>query len=218
MRLALNCFRSTAIKCWALTAIALPHDLSVVTRNTADFFATGVAHFSVSEVVQFSMSVDTKAWLYLLGVAFQAQLRAFAACFPPATPPGLHSVGAGCGRCLRGGIGIEQQGIQPGFERGETLVLDFELLRSLFDVVDGSPVEHRQQAPPGRQGGGPFRSGLRPGGFRTGGGGHRRSSKKMKSGAAELQREGLTSPGDPAAKGAEMERAAIEGFQDQAST
>jgi hypothetical protein len=79
MRLALNCFRSTAIKCWALTAIALPHDLTVVTRNTANFFATGIAHFSVSEVVQFSMSVDTKAWLYLSGVAFQAQLRAFAA-------------------------------------------------------------------------------------------------------------------------------------------
>jgi hypothetical protein len=39
----------------------------------------------------------------------------------------------------------------------------------------------------------------------------------MKSGAAELQREGLTSPGDPAAKGDEMERAAIEGFQDQRS-
>mgnify|MGYP006906291775 FL=1 len=29
----------------------------------------------------------------------------------PATPPKLHSVGAGCGQCLRGGNGIEEKGI-----------------------------------------------------------------------------------------------------------
>jgi len=89
---------------------------------------------------------------------------------------GLHSVGAGCGRSLRGGIGIEQQGIEPGFERGEPPVLDLEQPRSLpalefslLDVVNGSPVERRQQAPPERQGGDPLRSGQRRGGMRSGG-------------------------------------------------
>jgi len=56
-----------------------------------------------------------------------------------------------CGRCLRGGIGIEQQGIHSGFECGEPFVLFLQqiqallagervqlvLLRSLLDVVNG---------------------------------------------------------------------------------
>ena len=82
----------------------------------------------------------------------------------------------------------EQQGIEPGFEFGEPLVLDLEQLRTLLafehpflalersdlqlfgfllDVVDGSPVEQllrrrlrlRQQAPPRLQCGDIFRSG-----------------------------------------------------------
>ena len=136
----------------------------------------------------------------LLGVA-----HAWRAITPPSARPKLHSVGVGCGRCLRGGIGIAQQGIHPGVETGEPLVLLPELLcffldllgfvpdllgfdlwppadfvyscckrfslssslssccygfaglrlRSLLDVVNGTPVEHRQQAPPGRQSGDP---------------------------------------------------------------
>jgi hypothetical protein len=35
---------------------------------------------------------------------------------PPSTVPGLHSIGVGCGWCRRGGIGTEQQGIEPGFD------------------------------------------------------------------------------------------------------
>ena len=54
--------------------------------------------------------------------------------------------------------------------------VQFELLRSLLDVVDGSPVERRQQAPPRRQGGDPLRSAQRFGGCRSGGGFHRRNS------------------------------------------
>jgi len=49
-------------------------------------------------------------------------------------------------------------------------------LRSLLDVVDGTPVEHRQQAPPGRQGGDIFRSGYGPGVCGSGRVCHRRSS------------------------------------------
>ena len=54
---------------------------------------------------------------------------------------------------------------EPGFDRCEPRVLFLQMLgfflqllglfpqqtRSLLDVVDGSPVEHRQQAPPRRQ-------------------------------------------------------------------
>ena len=91
---------------------------------------------------------------------------------PQAERPALHSVGAGCGRCLRGGIGIEQQGIEPGFELGEPLVLDLEPLRTPpalalahLDVLNGTPVQRRQQAPPRRQGGDPLRPCERPGSF-----------------------------------------------------
>jgi len=82
----------------------------------------------------------------------------------------------------------EQQGIHSGFERGEPFVLFpqklqaldplelslpeivLELLSSLLalastnlDVVCGSPVEHRQQALPGWQGGYPFQPSDMPG-------------------------------------------------------
>ena len=50
---------------------------------------------------------------------------------PPSTAPGLHSIGVGCGGCRRGGIGTEQQGIEPGFDSGEPFVL----LLQLFDIV-----------------------------------------------------------------------------------
>jgi hypothetical protein len=43
----------------------------------------------------------------------------------------LHSIGVGCGGCWRGGIGTEQQGIEPGFDSGEPFVL----LLQLFDIV-----------------------------------------------------------------------------------
>lgn len=71
----------------------------------------------------------------------------------------------------------------------EQLLLAFERfdpqpLCFLLDVVDGSPVAQllrrrlrlRQQAPPRRQGGDPFRPGHGPGGCRTRRGCHRRSS------------------------------------------
>ena len=140
-------------------------------------------------------------------------------------------------RCLRGGIGIEQQGIHSGFELGEPFVLflqqlqalvqfelsllelALELLRpllafefSLLDVVDGSPVERRQQAPPKRQGGDPFRSGHGLGVFGSGRGSHRRSSSLTKSGAARHRPEASTNPGDPAAGAAALKRAALNGF------
>jgi hypothetical protein len=41
---------------------------------------------------------------------------------PPSTAPGLHSIGVGCGGYRRGGIGTEQQGIEPGFDIGEPFV------------------------------------------------------------------------------------------------
>ena len=40
---------------------------------------------------------------------------------------------------------------------------DPQLLCFLLDVVNGSPVQHRQQAPPGRQGGDPLRPSHGPG-------------------------------------------------------
>jgi len=71
----------------------------------------------------------------------------------------------------------------------EQLLLAFERFDPqpfcfLLDVVNGSPVAQllrrrlrlRQQAPPRRQGGDPFRPGHGPGGCRTGRGCHRRSS------------------------------------------
>jgi hypothetical protein len=41
-------------------------------------------------------------------------------------------------------------------------------LRSLLDVVDGPPIQHRQKAPPRRQRGDPLRSAQRSGGCRSG--------------------------------------------------
>ena len=41
---------------------------------------------------------------------------------PRSTVPGLHSIGVGCGGCWRGGIGTQQQGIEPGFDSGEPFV------------------------------------------------------------------------------------------------
>ena len=54
---------------------------------------------------------------------------------PPATAPGLRSVAVGFWRCLRGGIGTEQQGIEFGFERGETLDIVLDQLRSLLALL-----------------------------------------------------------------------------------
>jgi hypothetical protein len=117
-----------------------------------------------SSLAGFGTEWSVSAWLLRFSPS--------AALDPRSTQQAIHSIGAGCGRCLRGGIGTEQQGIQPGFELGETIVLDLEqlqallalastqleLLRPLLDVVDGTPVEHRQQAPPRRQRGDPLRS------------------------------------------------------------
>ena len=50
---------------------------------------------------------------------------------PRSTAPGLHLIGVGCGGCRRGGIGTEQQGIEPGFDSGEPFVLFLQL----FDIV-----------------------------------------------------------------------------------
>jgi hypothetical protein len=58
---------------------------------------------------------------------------------PPSAPPKLHSVGVGCGRCLRGGIGIAQQGIHPGVETGEPLVLLPEPLGFFLDLLGFVP-------------------------------------------------------------------------------
>ena len=52
---------------------------------------------------------------------------------PPSTAPRLHSIGVGCGGNRRGGIGTEQQGIEPGFDGGEPFVL---LLQPLDIVLD----------------------------------------------------------------------------------
>lgn len=69
------------------------------------------------------------------------------------------SSGRTCGRrCQQGGIGPEQQDVEPGFQSGEPLVFDphslglvphpfgFEpqSLRWLLDVLDGSPIQHLQ--------------------------------------------------------------------------
>ena len=54
---------------------------------------------------------------------------------PPATAPGLRSTAIGFGWCLRGGIGTEQQGIELGFERGETLDIVLDQLRSLLALL-----------------------------------------------------------------------------------
>ena len=104
------------------------------------------------------------------------RLNPLAACAPQETAQEHRSAGAGCGRCLRSRIGSEKQGMHSGFELSEPLVLFPQLLGFLLDVVDGSPVEHRQQAPPGRQGGDPFRPAHLAGVCRTGRGCHRRSS------------------------------------------
>lgn len=58
---------------------------------------------------------------------------------PPSAQPKLHSVGAGCGWYLRGGIGIAQQGIHPGVETGEPLVLLPELLGFFLDLLGFAP-------------------------------------------------------------------------------
>ena len=76
----------------------------------------------------------------------------------PSKAPRPHSVAVGCGRCRRGGIGTAQQGIEPGVELGQPLVLAphaqdlaLERPRALLDRVHGSPVEHRQELSPPRQ-------------------------------------------------------------------
>jgi len=56
------------------------------------------------------------------------------------------------------------------FERFDPQPLCF-----LLDGVNGSPVERRQQAPPMRQGGDPFRPGHQPGWCRSAGDRHGRS-------------------------------------------
>ena len=54
---------------------------------------------------------------------------------PPAPAPELRSVAIGFWRCLRGGIGTEQQGIELGFERGEPFVLVLQPLDLVLEQL-----------------------------------------------------------------------------------
>ena len=85
-------------------------------------------------------------------------LSLLAALVHRAGQPGIHSAGAGCGRCRRAGIGIAQQGIHPGFELGESPVLLPQLLgyapqlhHALLVAGIPSPIERRQERAPLRQ-------------------------------------------------------------------
>ena len=78
---------------------------------------------------------------------------------------GLHRRGIACGGCLaRGGKELPLEAIDSGVALFQGCDLSLELPRLLLDVVDGTPVQHRQQAPPGRQGAEPFRPGHARGG------------------------------------------------------
>lgn len=54
---------------------------------------------------------------------------------PPSTAPGLHLIGVGCGGNRRGGIGTEQQGIEPGFDIGEPFVFFLQPLDVVLDQL-----------------------------------------------------------------------------------
>ncbi len=47
----------------------------------------------------------------------------------------LHSIGVGCGGNRRGGIGTEQQGIEPGFDGGEPFVFFLQPLDIVLDQL-----------------------------------------------------------------------------------
>ena len=102
-----------------------------------------------------------------------------------------------CRRGIAGGVGLVRGGKELLLEARDSVVallqqlqallallhpllaferFDPQLLGFLLDVVDGSPVDHRQQAPPRRQGGDIVRPAQRPGGCGSGGGCHCRSS------------------------------------------
>jgi hypothetical protein len=75
-----------------------------------------------------------------------SRFRPIAFWAPPATPPKLHSVGAGCRQCLRGGTGIEEHGMYLGFDSSEPLILELELLWARMTAEVASQSAYKIQA------------------------------------------------------------------------
>jgi len=102
--------------------------------------------------------------LEIPGYSCRLSLRFSPALVAPSTAQPLRSAAVGFGGCRGAGIGTEQQGIEPGLEIGQPLVLAPQLLGFCLDLLDldrervhpplvvgiATPVEHRQPLSPQR--------------------------------------------------------------------